>query len=85
MLLNNSNFKLIGLADGAGGNREIGIDPKKFSRCLLGFCVETIKNEEVLPHQVSRLATRAIQQLESRNIIGIYIVYDILRLFYDYI
>jgi hypothetical protein len=70
MIAENSKCIVIGLADGAGGNREIGIDPKKFSRALLGFCVEIIKNEEVLPHQVSRLATKAIQYLENRNIVG---------------
>jgi hypothetical protein len=58
------------LADGAGGNREIGIDPKKFSRSLLGFCVEIIKNEEIQPHQMAKLATKAVELLENRNIVG---------------
>jgi hypothetical protein len=70
MIAENSKCIVIGLADGAGGNRDIGIDPKKFSRALLGFCVEIIKNEEVLPHQVPRLATKAVQYLEKVNIVG---------------
>jgi len=50
MIAENSKSIVIGLADGAGGNRALGIDPKIFSRSLLSNCVEIIKNEELLPH-----------------------------------
>jgi hypothetical protein len=60
----------LGLADGAGGNRSIGIDPQKFSRSLLGYCVEIIKNEDVAHNQMAKLACRSIQILESKNIQG---------------
>lgn len=44
--------------------------PKKFSRSLLGYCVEIIKNEEVMPNQMARLACKSIQILEAKNIDG---------------
>ena len=58
------------MADGAGGNRSIGIDPQIFSRSLLGYCVEVIKNEEILPNQMAKLACRSIQILEQQKIDG---------------
>lgn len=70
MIAENSKCIVIGLADGAGGNRNIGIDPKKFSRSLLGYCVEIVKNNEVQPHQVAKLAAKSVHCLENRNIAG---------------
>ncbi len=65
------NIYVKGLADGAGGNRSIGIDPQKFSRSLLGYCVEIIKKEDVIHNQMAKLACKSIQILESKNIQGI--------------
>lgn len=70
MIAENSRCIVIGLADGAGGNRSIGIDPQVFSRSLLGYCVEVIKNEEILPNQMAKLACKSIQVLEEQNIDG---------------
>jgi protein phosphatase PTC7 len=58
------------LADGAGGNRNIGIDPQVFSRSLLGYCVEIIKSEDILPNQMAKLACKSIHILESKQIDG---------------
>lgn len=70
MIAENSKAIVIGLADGAGGNRSIGIDPQKFSRSLLGYCVEIVKNEEIYPNQMAKLACKSIQILEAKNIDG---------------
>ena len=70
MIAENSRSIVIGLADGAGGNRSIGIDPQKFSRSLLGYCVEIVKNEDIHPSQMAKLACKSIQILEAQNIDG---------------
>ena len=41
-----------------------------FSRNLLGYCVEIVKNEEILPNQMAKLACKSIQVLEAQNIDG---------------
>ena len=64
-------FKL-GLADGAGGNRLIGIDPQRFSRTLLANCVDLIKREEILPHEMPKLATKSVHLLEKHNVEGFF-------------
>lgn len=64
-----------GLADGAGGNRNIGIDPQKFSRSLLGYCVEIIKSEAVMPNQMAKLACKSIHILESQQIDGLCLLF----------
>lgn len=70
MIAENSRCIVIGLADGAGGNRNIGIDPQKFSRSLLGYCVEIIKSESIMPTQMAKLACKSIHILESQQIDG---------------
>jgi hypothetical protein len=63
------------LADGAGGNRSIGIDPKIFSRSLLGYCVEIIKSEDILPNQMAKLACKSLKILETKNIQGLILIF----------
>jgi len=70
MVAENSKCIVIGLADGAGGNRLIGIDPQRFSRTLLANCVDLIKREEILPHEMAKLATKSVHLLEKHNIEG---------------
>lgn len=70
MIAENSNCIVIGLADGAGGNRNIGIDPKIFSRSLMGYSVDVLKNEDIHSHQMAKLACKSIQILESQHIDG---------------
>jgi len=70
MIAENSKCVVIGLADGAGGNRSIGIDPQRFSRSLLAHCVEILKKEEVLPNEMAKLACNSIHMLERNNVEG---------------
>jgi hypothetical protein len=60
----------LGLCDGAGGNRSIGIDPKIFSNSLLANCVDIVKKNEVQPHQVAKLAMLGVHCLEKKNVVG---------------
>ena len=70
MIAENQKAIVIGLADGAGGNRANGIDPKIFSRNLLGFCVEFVRNESIQPNELPKLTCKAVQALEAKNIMG---------------
>lgn len=70
MLTENSSCVVIGLADGAGGNRSIGIDPKIFSRSLLSNCADLIKKEQVLFNEMPKLACKSVHVLERNNIEG---------------
>ena len=70
MIAENQSSIVIGLADGAGGNRRNGIDPKVFSRSLLGYCVENVKNETIKPNEMAKLACKSIHSMESKNILG---------------
>lgn len=70
MIAENTDSIVIGLADGAGGNRSIGIDPRRFSRSLLGYCVHYVKKDEVKSNEMAKLACKSIQILEAKNIEG---------------
>lgn len=70
MIAENSNCIVIGLADGAGGNRNIGIDPQVFSRSLLSYSVDILKSEDIQPNQMAKLACKSIHELESKHIDG---------------
>jgi len=70
MIAENSKCVVVGLADGAGGNRSIGIDPQRFSRSLLAHCVEILRNEEVLPNEMAKLACKSVHMLERNNVEG---------------
>ena len=70
MIAENTDSIVIGLADGAGGNRSKGIDPRRFSRSLLGYCVHYVKKNEVKSNEMAKLACKSIQILEAKNIEG---------------
>jgi hypothetical protein len=70
MIAENNKCIVIGLADGAGGNRSIGIDPQKFSRALMAYCVEIVKSEDIGSANLTRLACKSVQTLETKNIEG---------------
>ena len=70
MIVENAKSIVIGLADGAGGNRAIGIDPRLFSRSLLSNCVDIVKRDEVTSSQMAKLACKSVQRLETKNIEG---------------
>lgn len=63
-------YIIVGLADGAGGNRSIGIDPKKFSRTLLANCIDMIKNEEIKSNEEVKMACKSVHLLEKHNVEG---------------
>jgi hypothetical protein len=69
MIAENTDSIVIGLADGAGSNRSKGIDPRRFSRSLLGYCVQHVKKNEVKSNKMAKLACKSIQILEAKNII----------------
>ena len=70
VVTSNKGSIMIGLADGAGGNRKNGIDPKIFSQKLLDYCVENVKNETIKSNEITKLACKAIHLMERRNVIG---------------
>jgi hypothetical protein len=59
-----------GLADGAGGNRSLGINPADFSQAILSACRNTFHQNTFQSNQLSRLITSAVQQVQSSKIQG---------------
>jgi serine/threonine protein phosphatase PrpC len=64
------SFFLKGLADGAGGNRSLGINPADFSRAILACCRNILRQDNIQPNQLPRLILSAMQQVESSRIRG---------------
>ena len=63
-------FSSSGLADGAGGNRSLGINPADFSRAILASCREILHQTNLKPNQLPRLILAAMQQVEANRIRG---------------
>lgn len=62
----------LGLADGAGGNRSLGINPADFSRAILASCRTILAQNSTQPDQLPRLILSAIQKVEASRIRGIF-------------
>ena len=61
---------LPGLADGASGNRLLGINPANFPRAILAAC-EDIFQQNLLPsNRLSQLVTSVIEQVQNKQIRG---------------
>jgi hypothetical protein len=60
----------LGLADGAGGNRSLGINPADFSRAILAACRNILRQNYIQPNQLPRLILSAMQQVEASRIRG---------------
>lgn len=60
----------LGLADGAGGNRSLGINPADFSRAILATCRNILRQNYIQPNQLPRLILSAMQQVEASRIRG---------------
>ena len=60
----------LGLADGAGGNRSLGINPADFSRAILAACRTILAQNSTQPDQLPRLILSAIQKVEASRIRG---------------
>lgn len=58
------------MADGAGGNRSLGINPADFSRAILAACRNTLVQNSLQPDQLPRLILSAIQQVEASRVRG---------------
>jgi hypothetical protein len=58
------------LADGAGGNRSLGINPADFSRAILASCRKILHQANIQPNQLPRLILSAMQQVEASRIRG---------------
>jgi hypothetical protein len=59
-----------GLADGAGGNRSLGINPADFSRAILAACRQILRQTPIQSNQLPRLILAAMEQVEERQIRG---------------
>ena len=58
------------MADGAGGNRSLGINPADFSRAILATCRNILRQSNTQPNQLPRLILTAMQQVEASRIRG---------------
>ncbi|CAF0926070.1 unnamed protein product [Didymodactylos carnosus] len=70
MILENRDFCFVGLADGAGGNRSLGINPADFSRALLSSCRNILKQNPVYPSQLPKLIMSAMREVETSKVRG---------------
>ena len=70
-IISEENHRLAkGLADGAGGNRSLGINPADFSRAILASCRNILRENKTQPNQLPRLILSAMQQVEASRIRG---------------
>jgi hypothetical protein len=60
----------LGLADGAGGNRSLGINPADFSRAILAACRNILHQNHIQSNQLPRLILSAMQQVEASRVRG---------------
>jgi hypothetical protein len=61
-----------GLADGASGNRLLGINPADFSQAILVACRNSFHQNHFPSNQLSRLIISAIKQVQINQIHGRY-------------
>lgn len=58
------------MADGARGNRSLGINPADFSRAVLAACRNIIYEKHLQSNKLSQLITSALQQVQTNKIRG---------------
>ena len=58
------------MADGAGGNRSLGINPADFSRAILAACRNILYQNNFQSYQIPQLIISAMQQVEASDIRG---------------
>lgn len=63
------------MADGAGGNRSLGINPADFSRAILAACRRTLRQSRIQPDQLPRLILSAMEKVEANHIQGKIIIF----------
>lgn len=59
-----------GLADGAGGNRSLGLNPADFSQAVLATCRNLLHSNHFHGKQFPRLILSAMEQVEARKVRG---------------
>lgn len=59
-----------GLADGAGGNRSLGLNPADFSQAVLAACRNILYGNNLHSDRLSRLVLSAMKQVEASAIRG---------------
>jgi serine/threonine protein phosphatase PrpC len=58
------------LADGAGGNRSLGINPADFPQAILAACRNILRQNNLQSHPLPELIKSAMQQVETSPIRG---------------
>jgi hypothetical protein len=58
------------LADGAGGNRSLGINPADFSKAIIATCRNILRQSNIQSNQLPRLILTAMQQVEASRVRG---------------
>lgn len=77
-----SDFSLLGVADGVGGWRAYGIDPGEFSMHLMKTCERLIKLGRFTPSNPSELLARSYYELlhHKKSILGRCIIREHIRI-----
>ncbi|UJR26772.1 hypothetical protein I4U23_008086 [Adineta vaga] len=70
MFVDNRSFCFVGLADGAGGNRSLGLNPADFSQAVLDACRNLLQKNHFHPKQLPQLILSAMEQVEARKVRG---------------
>ena len=60
----------LGLADGAGGNRALGLDPADFSNGILSACRKVIEEKSSKAHQLPEITLAALEKVKSSTTRG---------------
>ena len=58
------------MADGAGGNRSLGINPADFSKAIIATCRNILRQSNIQSNQLPRLILTAMQQVEASRVRG---------------
>ncbi|CAF1190055.1 unnamed protein product [Adineta steineri] len=70
MFVDTRNSCFVGLADGAGGNRSLGINPADFSQAVLSACRNLLRKHTVHSKQLPALLLAAMDHVEASAIRG---------------
>ncbi len=58
------------MADGASGNRLLGINPADFSQAILAACQHIFHQNHLSSNQLSQLMTSALQKVQIDEVKG---------------
>ena len=60
----------LALADGAGGNRALGLNPADFSHGLLAACRTAIEEKDPKSHQLPEIVLDALNKVKGTDVRG---------------